>query len=231
MVDDERQTEAEALAAAGATKDEAGSGHVCPECGEEFSSPMRLGLHRYQKHGIRGRDAQRKAAGGGSRRSTSASRPGESRQAKRRRAVRETLLELTDFTDELRGRGRTEPVDLADVIRRDADKIADALAHAAERFNPLAFAIDKLAGHGGVITFARGFLGLGTWLARKWRQGLAARERGDVELTLGEDGRYHYPDGTLYEGELPEAEPYYAEGSDPAQDGPRPGELIPTAEP
>lgn len=33
---------------------DSGNGLLCPECGEQFESPMRLGLHRKNEHGVAG---------------------------------------------------------------------------------------------------------------------------------------------------------------------------------
>ena len=158
--------------------------YVCPECGEGFRLAMRLGLHRKREHGVEGQSKssrqereQRRRGGlksGKPRAEGSPRRPSESSQQRRARAIRETLLEFVEFTDEARGRSEVPPRDLADVIRRDASKLANSLAWAAERFNPLAWAIDQLAGHGGVITFVRGFMGVGTWLVGHWRRSLDA---------------------------------------------------------
>lgn len=154
-------------------------GPVCPECGESFTSALSLGAHRFHKHGIKGskpkpqpgrkRGRPRMAAAGDD-------APESGRQARRRRAVKETLIELVSFTDEARGRADGEVDDLADVIRRDADKIANSVAWIAERFLPLGRAIDLLFGHGGALTVARGFLGVGTWSLGHWRALIQERQ-------------------------------------------------------
>jgi hypothetical protein len=171
----------------------------CPECGKPFTSPMQLGAHRSQAHGVKGGSrAAAKRRGelppeeerrgpGRPRKDGSPARPrhgGGSRQERRRKAVQDTLIELVSFTDEARGRDTGPPVDLADVIRRDAAKIANSVAWLAERFNPLGRVIDLGFGHGGVITIARGFLGVGTWTLGHWRQLLEQRSAVDpTELT------------------------------------------------
>lgn len=167
---------------------------VCPDCGETLSSKMLLGAHRFHKHGIRGSSGKAKKRRGESsgrgpgrpRTTAAAGDDGETaRQKRRRRAVKETLVELTSFTDELRGRGLAPAEDLADVIRRDADKIANSVAWIAERFNPLGRMIDLGFGHGGLVTVGRGFMGVGTWLLRSWRGMLQERAAGG-ELTAEE---------------------------------------------
>lgn len=192
--------------------------YVCDQegCGQEFASALRLGLHKRQAHGIIGRSARaererKQRAEGGKTPSSPRRRQGETRQARRARLLRETIAELTDFTDELRGRSEQEPEDLADVLHRDAGRISSAVAYAAERFSPLGSAVDFLAGHGGPLTFIRGFLGVGKWAVRRWRRLLAEREQAlaDAEL-LGEDGTP--PPGTVI---LPADEPAPGAGVPP----------------
>lgn len=169
------------------------SGHACPECGQEFATPLLLGAHRRFKHGVTGsskrarRERESRARGENPRPSQSRSR-GETRQARRAKAIHETLTEFLQFRAEVRGEETATPELLADVIRRDSKKIADALAWAAERVNPLGRLVDVLAGHGGPVTFLRGFLGVAGWTVRKWRQGLAERE---LQEQIPQDG---YPD-------------------------------------
>lgn len=174
--------------------DEAAGGDLdCPECGKTFASKLALGAHRAQAHGVRGssqrsKRRQRNAAGDGERRpvgrprKTAAADAEPARQARRRKAVRETLTEIVSFTDEARGRGDdTGGGDLADVIRRDADKIANSIAWLAERFNPMGRLIDLAFGHGGIVTVGRGFLGVGTWTLSHWRQLIRERETAAAE--------------------------------------------------
>lgn len=167
-------------------------GFVCPDCDYVAPSRLTLGGHRFQKHGVRGKtaDRKRKSSGrprgrppGGGRASGDTGGGESSRQTRRRRAVKETLVELVSFTDEARGRGEGAPQDLADVIRRDADKIANSVAWIAERFNPLGRMIDLAFGHGGLLTVARGFMGVGTWTLAHWRQMLEQRQVEMVELS------------------------------------------------
>lgn len=170
-------------------------GFPCDICGSVESSPMRLGLHKRRKHGVvgksdrsrrereeRARSADDEGTAEKRRRGRPPSRaprrpPSEGSQAKRKRMVKETIVEFLDFTDEVRGRSELPDERLAEVIRRDAEKIASSLAWAAERFTPLGLAIDRLAGHGSIITFVRGFLGVGRHAIRKWRQSVAEREQ------------------------------------------------------
>ena len=162
------------------------TGHVCPECGEAFALAMQLGLHRRRAHGVEGKTPKKS-------RKSSTARPerssrSESKHTARKRAVQETLTEFVNFTDEVRGRGDTAPGDLADVIRRDAPKIADSLAYAADKFNPIGWFVDTMLGHGGPVTFLRGFLGVGTWMAGHWRQMLADRPEPEAVYPVDEYG-------------------------------------------
>jgi hypothetical protein len=171
---------------AAAGPDESGDGLSCPDCDEgPFPSKLSLGAHRFHKHGIRGSSQTAKKERG--RKGRSQTRPRtqaaagsddreSGRQARRRKAVKETLVELVSFTDEARGRGEGPPDDLADVIRRDADKIANSVAWIAERFLPLGRLIDLAFGHGGLLTVARGFMGVGTWTLAHWRQLIQERQ-------------------------------------------------------
>lgn len=171
--------------------------HVCPECGEEHDTAIRLGLHRRKEHGVLGSSREQTARGERSPRRTRT----ETSHTRRKRAVKETIVEFLDFSDEIRGRSDRPAEDLADVLRRDVDRIADSVSWAAERFNPLAWAVDHLAGHGGVITFARGFLGVGTWLVRKWRQALEVREQALAEQQMLQE----YPPEKMLQEYPPEA--------------------------
>ncbi len=168
----------------------------CEVCGREFESKFQLGTHRWNSHKLRTVKAPPSGRGPG-RPKGSSSRPRRAaatddsesaRQARRRKAVRETLLELTTFTDELRGRGEGEVADLADVIRRDADKLASSVAWIEERFTPLGRVIDLAFGHGGVITVGRGFMGVGSWVLGRWRTLLTERAaaEGGQEFTAEE---------------------------------------------
>lgn len=156
--------------------DDAGK-RVCPECGEAFDSNFRLGLHRRNKHGVPGqsdrRKRERKAAARGPGRPKGS---GESRVEKRRRLIRETLLETVELADEARGRSEAPAEDLADVIRRDADRIAYSLAWVADKLVPFGTVVDFAFGRGGVLTVARGFSGVGRWVIRRWRTLLAERQ-------------------------------------------------------
>lgn len=153
---------------------------VCPECEAAgnhvtFASPLNLGAHRRMAHGVAGK-GRGKSGGSKRRTSTSTNPPKGSRVERRRKAVAETLRELVEFRDAARGDAFAgEPEHLADVIRRDADRIAQAVAWIAERVNPLGHGIDLLLGHGGPVTVLRGFLGVGTWTLQHWRKMIADR--------------------------------------------------------
>lgn len=199
------------------------SGFVCPECGAVEQSPLRLGLHKRRAHGIVGKSAssakerrsrktktERKPLG---ERTRAPSRErSEGSQARRKRLVKETIIELLDVRDALRGQGTVDPDEtLADVIRRDADRIASSLAFAAERFTALGRLIDRACGHGSALTFVRGFLGVGKHAIRKLRQ--ARPERVDFleEVAEWEPGQ-----------PLPGADVsrFEANGDEPAHHGP-----------
>ena len=126
----------------------------CPECGNDFETKQKLGVHRRNEHGVASTRNDKKD--GAPRREPKAD---SARQAQRRTLVKETILELVDTTDELRGRSTEAILDLADVIRRDADKMASALAALAERgpFVLLGVVIDKLLGAGGPFSLLRAF--------------------------------------------------------------------------
>lgn len=151
-------------------------GVECPECGARLKNRKSLGGHMRDVHKIKGGIGGR--GPGRPRKDGNPSRPPSgNRQERRRRLVQETLIELSEFTDELRGRSELPAVDLSDLIRRDAAKIANSVAWVAERFNPLGTLIDLTTGHGGAITIMRGFTGVGGWVLRRWRTLLSERER------------------------------------------------------
>jgi len=90
--------------------------------------------------------------------STSKSSGDHSKRGRRKRQAQETILELVDVMDAFRGRGNgADPHDVADVGRRDAELMAETLAAAADRFQPLAVAMDHLMGAGGPLSFLRAF--------------------------------------------------------------------------
>lgn len=169
---------------------------VCPDCDAgPFTSKLSLGAHRYHKHGVKGTAGHKKSSGrprgrppGSKNRGEAGASEGESaRQARRRKAVRDTLVEFVSFMDEARGRSDAPAADLSDVIRRDADKIANSVAWIAERFLSLGRMIDLLLGHGGPLTVARGFLGVGTWTLAHWRETLRHRAETEQLVEPGQD--------------------------------------------
>lgn len=150
---------------------EATKKHVCPECGEEFALAMRLGLHRRREHGVAGTTPKRKSSG------TTKAREASSPKTRRKQAVASTLKELADLADDARGRSTEMPEHLADVIRRDADKIATTVSTVAEKVNPVAWFVDVTMGPTGILTLIVGLSGVGRWLLRSWRQSVDNREQ------------------------------------------------------
>lgn len=179
---------------------------VCDECQKTFKNRRSLNEHKREYHRKDGRQPRTHGRGsseGSPRRGTPKS---GNRQERRARQVRETLQELTAFSDELRGRSTEPAVDLADVIRRDAVRIAESISWVAERFNPLGTLIDWTTGHGGVITIARGFSGVGRWVTRRWRTMIADGEQQPVEGVvyldeLSDEQRAQYEAQTAVDGE------------------------------
>lgn len=176
--------------------------YVCEHCDKTYTSQGGLRAHLLTKHPGAAVTTKRKKKEGGSeaapRRGRNAGGSG-SRQERRRKMVRETIDELTEVAVELRQGTGTEPGRLADVLRRDADRIATSLSWIAERVNPLGSLIDVTMGHGGAITIARGFNGVGLWFLRTWRKALAGRaaERKQEAFYLDEregDGDYTAPE-------------------------------------
>ena len=169
--------------------------HVCPECGETFKLAMTMGAHRAKVHGVPGSSKTtkytRRGRPPGSRNKERTSSPHESR----RKAIRETLIEFVDFADELGGRSDQKPKDIRDVIRRDADKLGDSIAYLADRFNPLGLVVDATMGHGGVISMARGFMGVGTWIVAHWQQLLRSRKPEVAVCPNCSNETYLLPDG------------------------------------
>lgn len=180
--------------------------YTCPECGDTFDSRAKLGLHRFRKHGVRGssESSRRRASknGGGKdpapkrERSSSSSSGGNSR-SRRSRLVSETLTELADLGDGLRGRFADDGRSIADTIRRDADKMGEALAGLAERgmFAFLGPIIDAIFGAGGPLSV---FVAFGPTLRKTLAAGGERRDRRDAarleqlqleyERILGEQG-------------------------------------------
>lgn len=146
--------------------------HVCPECSESFSSPMRLGLHRRTAHGVVGKHAKKSSRKRPQRDASPERDEKESgRQARRKREVAVTLRELADLAADLRGRISGElPEHLADLIRQDADALAGSISAIAEKFSPLGALVDWTCGKGGMLTIITGFSGLARWLMRSGRR-------------------------------------------------------------
>lgn len=132
-------------------RDRDGAGHECPECGRSFSTAMGLGLHRSREHGVKGINRRRKESGGRDR-APRRTRETHSR-SDRSRLVSESITELVDLFQ--RRGDNVAAMSVADVLRRDADKIGDALASLAERqlFSALGPVIDTLFGAGGPLSF------------------------------------------------------------------------------
>lgn len=96
------------------------------------------------------------------------------KHADRKRRAKESIEELANLLDEMRGRS-TDPVeDLVDIVRRDADKMADVIASAAGRLPPVAFVVDRLFGAGGPLSIVQGF---GPFLRALLRKAREVREQ------------------------------------------------------
>jgi hypothetical protein len=139
-----------------------GARYVCDVdgCGATFDKASSLGLHKFRSHGIKG--ARR---GGGSRKSSSGDAAPRNRNAKnagtsttRSRLIRESVLEVLDTRRAFRGEG-TDDLDVEGTLRRDVDRIANALASLAERdvFSFLGPIIDRTLGAGGPVSIFRAF--------------------------------------------------------------------------
>jgi hypothetical protein len=80
------------------------------------------------------------------------------RKGRRKQQAQETIEELVELVDELRGRGSSSVNDdLADIARRDAGKMAEWMASFAERFAPFGFVLDNFLGAGGPLSAFRAF--------------------------------------------------------------------------
>lgn len=141
--------------------DRAGAGLECPECGKVCSNKITLGMHRRSEHGVIG---NRKKKGKSSSSSSSSSRPKRQtaaadtgRRSKRARLVSETATELADLFE--RKVENVAALSMAEIIRRDADKMGASLAALAERsiFGWLGPVIDNLFGDGGPLSILRAF--------------------------------------------------------------------------
>jgi hypothetical protein len=84
--------------------------------------------------------------------------------------------------------------DLADILRGDADRIAGSLAWTAERFSPLGRLIDAALGHGGIVTIAQGFLGVGRWMIGRARLRASQLQAAADKQRLAEAGAGEYGD-------------------------------------
>jgi hypothetical protein len=140
----------------------------CPECGKRFKRAMHRGLHRRKAHGILGSAKKDRAPSrGGARRSRSSSpasdlggsQPGSTGgESRRRKAIKDTLFELADLADSVMGRrGLAIDTTLPEIVRRDADRQAAAIAGLASRFEPLGVLIDVVFGAGGPLSFLLAF--------------------------------------------------------------------------
>lgn len=198
--DQELDSEDEDAAAAGGGEagapGEDGPPYACPEpgCEKTFSSKLALGGHRATMHGYRSSTRHKGKSGRGPgrpRKDGSPARPRETgaeskSQERRRKVVRETLIEVATFQDQLAGLETGDPSRLADVIKRDADKIANSVAWIAERFNPLGRGIDLLLGHGGPVTILRGFMGLGRFTLARWQAAARRQQEQGAGVDLAE---------------------------------------------
>lgn len=145
-------------------------GVECPDCGLTFDNKIKLGIHRAKEHGIEGINKRKRGRSSGDRDAAPERphRPSPQTKTKRARLVSETLVELADLL-ERRG-DNVDALTVAGVIRRDADKIGNALAGLAERrmFAPFGPIIDALFGDGGPLSFI-------TALGPTFRKLIAAR--------------------------------------------------------
>lgn len=140
--------------------DRGGDGIACPECGKVCSNKITLGMHRRSEHGVIGNRKKKSSRSS----SSSSSRPKRQpaatdtgRRSKRARLVSETATELADLFER-----KTENVaglTMAEIIRRDADRMGASLAALAERsiFGWLGPVIDNLFGDGGPLSILRAF--------------------------------------------------------------------------
>lgn len=128
-------------------------GHPCPECGEQFDSAVKLGLHRKREHGVEGVNARKRRRGrDAAPRDRETARPNPASRSRRGRLVSETLVELANLI-ERRG-DNVDDLTFAAILRRDADRIGGWLAALAERrmFAGLGPIVDNLFGDGGPLS-------------------------------------------------------------------------------
>lgn len=147
--------------------------HFCPECGEGFDSKPKLGLHRFRKHGIRGSSESSQRRRGTTDKAPRRKTVPAGGQPRRSKLVAATLRELADMSDGIRGRFGDDDATIADTIRRDADKMGEALAALAERLGVLGLLIDTLFGAGGPLGL---FMAFGPTLRKTMGAGRAHRE-------------------------------------------------------
>lgn len=163
--------------------DGADTEHFCPECGDGFDSKAKLGLHRFRKHGVRGSSDSSKRRRGGTDKQP-ARKTQQSKAAgkpQRSRLVATGLKEFADMADGLRGRFALDELSIADTIRRDADKMGEALASLAERFGFLGLLIDVLFGPAGPLGL---FVAFGPTLRKTVASGRDRRSaRDEARLT------------------------------------------------
>jgi hypothetical protein len=87
-------------------------------------------------------------------------KPSAAKQGERQKAIKESLGELADWMKE-RDVDEAEPEEIADVIRRDADKIAVVLTALSEKHDLIARLCDRVFGIGGPLSVLRAFGPLG----------------------------------------------------------------------
>lgn len=165
--------------------------HECPECGEGFASKSRLGFHRWKEHGVAGA-RRRSGKGAGGDEGKPDRRPSRPSKTRRAQLVSETARELADWIDSLAGRAEPDSLTIADTIRRDADRMGDALAGLAERslFGFLGLIIDALFGAGGPLSLVTAF-------GPTARKTMAARPRHeDLDDRQAEYERIYQADGS-----------------------------------
>jgi hypothetical protein len=140
-----------------------GARYVCDVdgCGATFDKASSLGLHKFRTHGIKGarRNAgNRKSSSGGDAAPRNRSTKNAGTSTTRSRLIRESVLEVLDTRRAFRGEG-TDDLDVEGTLRRDVDRIANALASLAERdvFSFLGPIIDRTLGAGGPVSIFRAF--------------------------------------------------------------------------
>ena len=138
--------------------DRDGAGLECPECGKVCSNKITLGMHRRSEHGVIGnRKKKGKSSSSSSKPKRQPAAADTGRRSKRARLVSETATELADLFE--RKVENVAALSLAEIIRRDADKMGASLAALAERsiFGWLGPVIDNLFGDGGPLSILRAF--------------------------------------------------------------------------